>query len=109
MTEVDLDGRLSALMMEPVPAPDPLFADHLVALANFDLALRRSRRRSFAQIGREAAALVAVLATFALLARLPSGLGAGAGDALPLASPAMLGVTLLGLWALVVNRPTPAT
>jgi len=109
MTDDEIDARLAALMAEPAPAPDPAFADHVVALARFDLARRRARRRALARVGREALALVAVLATFALLARLPSGPVAGAGDALPLASPAMLGVILLGLWALVVNRPSPAT
>ena len=109
MTDDEIDARLAALMAEPAAAPDPAFADHVVALARFDLVRRRARRRAFARVGREALALVAVLATFVLLARLPSGPAAGLGDALPLASPAMLGVILLGLWALVVNRPSPAT
>jgi hypothetical protein len=108
MTDDEIDARLAALMAGPAAAPDPAFADHVVALARFDLARRRARRRAFARVGREALALVAVLATFALLARLPSGPAAGLGDALPLASPAMLGVILLGLWAAAVNRPSPA-
>ena len=108
MTDEEIDARLAALLAEPAPAPDPVFADRIVALARFDLASRRARRRSFARIGREAAALAAVLVTFALLARAPAGAAAGIGDAVPLASPAMLGVTLLALWALVANRQPAA-
>ena len=104
MTDEEIHVRLAALLTEPAPAPDPAFADRIVALARFDLACHRARRRGFARIGREAVALTAVLATFALLAWMPSGAAAGIGDALPLASPAMLGVTLLALWALVANR-----
>ena len=55
----------------------------------------------------ETLALVAVVATFAILASAAPE-AAAFGDTLPLASPAMLGVAMLGLWALVGVRPAAA-
>ena len=104
MTDEDLDTRLTALFREAPPQPDARFADRVVTLAAYDLSLRRSRRRVLVRIAQEAAALGAALSAFALLARLPAEALAGFGDAMPIASPAMLGVTLLALWGIVSAR-----
>jgi hypothetical protein len=104
MIDTDFDARLAALLAEPAPAPDRAFAERVIARAACDLALRRARRRGLARVARETAALGAVLAAFALLARIPGPTLAGIGDSLPLASPAMLGITLLAMWALVGAR-----
>ena len=106
MTDQDLDRRLAALLAEPVPAPDAAFAERVVALAAHDLAVRRFRRRALGQVAREALALAAVLASFVLLARAAPGMPAiGPGDAVPLGSPAMIGMGLLALWGLAAARP----
>ena len=104
MIDTDLDAHLMAMLTEPACTPDAAFADRIVALAAYDLSLRQARRRGLARVARETAALAAVLATFALLARIPGETLAGMGDSIPLTSPAMLGVALLGFWALVGGR-----
>jgi hypothetical protein len=107
MTDHDLDARLTALLAEPAPPPDPAFTDRIVALARHDLAGRRARRRVIERVGIETLALAAVVVAFASLARtVPQG--AGFGDVVGLASPAMLGLAMLGLWALVGIRAVPA-
>jgi hypothetical protein len=104
MTDDDLDTRLAALLSEAAPPADARFANRIVSLAAYDLSLRRSRRRVFERVAQEAAALGAALSAFALLARLPADALAGFGDAMPIASPAMLGVALLALWGIVSAR-----
>lgn len=104
MTDTDLDARLSALFADGPPVPDPAFSERIVALAAYDQAERRARGRAFRRVASETVALIAVLATFAILARAAPG-AVEFGDTLPLASPAMLGVAMLGLWALVGLRP----
>ena len=106
MTE-DVDRALAALFAEPAPPPDAAFAERIVALARYDQALAEKRRAAFAQVIREAAALGAVLVSFVLLARMVPD-GADMGDAVPLGSPAMIALALLGLWALVGSRPATA-
>jgi hypothetical protein len=103
----DIDRRLAGLLAAHSPEPDPAFADRVVALASFELTLRASRRRTIAQLVKEAAALGAVLLSFALLARTAPE-SAGFGDAVPLGSPAMLGVAVLALWALTGARSAKA-
>ena len=102
----DIDARIAALLADPQPArPDSAFADRIVALAAYDLSTRKSRRRAFIQVGREALGLAAVLASFAFLARagpLPAGLG----DAVGLGSPAMAGLAMLLMWSIVAARGT---
>jgi hypothetical protein len=107
MTETDIDARLAALFAETPPAPDPAFSERVVALAAYEQAERRARGRAFRRVASETVALIAVLATFAVLARATPA-AAAFGDTLPLASPAMLGVAMLGLWALVGLRPAAA-
>lgn len=107
MNEHDVDARLEALFMERAPAPDPAFSDRVIALAAYEQTERRSRRRALRRVASETFALIAVLATFALLARAGPE-AAGLGDTIPLASPAMLGLAVLGLWAVVGIRPAAA-
>ena len=107
MNSSDVDARLEALFAEHPPAPDPAFSDRIIALAAFDQADRRRRRRAIRSVGSEILALVAVLATFALLART-GPVAADLGDTVPLTSPAMLGLVMLGLWALVGFQSAPS-
>ncbi|HVM38025.1 MAG TPA: hypothetical protein VM265_06535 [Sphingomicrobium sp.] len=107
MNEQDVDARLRALLAERPPAPDPAFSDRVIGLAAFEQAERRARRRAVRRLASETLALVAVLATFALLARA-GPVAADLGDTIPLASPAMLGLAMLVLWALVGFRPAAA-
>ena len=100
----DVDVRLSALFEEPNSQPDPDFAARVVALAAYDTKVRDARRAAIALVGREALALLAAIICFCLLTLQAPGQPVGSGDALPLGSPAMLGVTLLALWALVVSQ-----
>ena len=107
MTDADLDARLARLLANAPVAPDSNFADRIAALAAYDLAERKARARAFRRIGTEAIALAAVLATFVVLAAsAPSAIEFG--DTIPLVSPAMFGVAMLGLWALVGLRPAAA-
>ena len=100
----DIDARIAALLADPQPArPDSAFADRIVALAAYDLSTRKSRRRSLIQVGREALGLAAVLASFAILARA-GPLSAGLGDAIGFGSPAMAGLAMLLMWALVATK-----
>lgn len=99
----DLDRRIAALFDAPVPPPDQDFETRVVALAHYDLLVRRARRRAGAQVAREALTLAAVLVSFVLLARhAPSAIGFG--DHIPLGSPAMLGFAMLLAWGLVAAR-----
>lgn len=100
----DIDRRLKSLLAEPPPAPDAAFADRVVALAAYEAQRRRSTRRIWSRLAGDGAALAAVLGAFALAARLPAGELVGFGDTIALASPAMAGVVLLALWALVAAR-----
>ena len=107
MNEHDVDARLKALFDEGLPAPDPTFSQRVIMLAAYDQAERRARRRALRRVTSETLALIAVLATFVSLAR--SGpVSADLGDTIPLASPAMLGLAMLGLWVLAGYRPAAA-
>ena len=100
----DVDLRLSALFEEFDSPPDPDFAARVIALAAYDSKVRQARRAAMILVGREALALVAVLVCFCLLTLQAPGQPVGSGDALPLGSPAMFGVALLALWALVAGQ-----
>ena len=103
MTEAELDARVAALFAAPAPEPDPGFAGRIVALARLDLAVRRSRREAIERIAVETAALAAVIAPLALLARFAPD-PAGFGDVVTITNPAMLGLAMLALWGLVTLR-----
>lgn len=105
----DLDRRLAALFGGDAPSPDQAFADRIVALAAHDQAVRVARRRAFARIAKEAAALTAVFASFAVLARhAPGAAGAGFDGSIPLGSQAMMGLIALLLGSLAAARPGAA-
>ena len=104
----DIDARLTLLFAEHPPAPDPAFSDRVIMLAAYEQAERRARRRALRRLASETMALVAVLAAFALLARA-GPVAADVGDTVPLASPAMLGLAMLALWAIVGTRPAAAS
>ena len=102
----DLDHRLAALFGGPDPQPDEGFADRVVALAAYDQSVRIARRRAFARVAKEAAALTAIFASFALLARhAPDAASAGFGDTISLGSQAMMGLLALVLGSLAAARP----
>ena len=106
----DLDRRLAALFGAPAPAPDPAFAERIIALAAHDQAVRAARRRAFIRVGKEALALSAVFASFAFLARhAPGAASAGFGDSVALGSQAMLGLVALLLGGLAAVRPAAAS
>jgi len=95
----DDDIKLAALFAEDAPIADEGFTQRVVALAALEDRLAASRRASLMRTGIEGAGLASVLAVFAALARLgpPSAV-------VPLASPAMVGLVLLGLWLVIGQR-----
>jgi len=103
MNENDVDARLRALFAEQLPISDPAFSDRVIRLAAYEQTERRAPRRAAHRLASETLALITVLAAFASLART-GPVAAGLGDAIALASPAMLGLAMLGLWALVAFR-----
>lgn len=107
MNEDNVDARLKAMFAERPPIPDAAFSDRVIALAVYEQTERRARTRAMRRVMNETLAMFAVLATFALLARSGPG-AADLGDTIPLASPAMLGLAMLGLWAVVSLRPAAA-
>lgn len=110
MNNAELDRRLGALLRGPEPAADPGFVDRTIAAARIDRDIRRARRRAWRRAAIECAAGFAVAAAFFLLSQeqapLPDGM-------LSLQGPAMAGLVMLGLWAIVTlpvsaGRPRPA-
>ena len=102
MSDAELDRRLGALLRENDPAPDPAFVARLLAAARLDMEIRKVRRRAARRMLIDCAAAVTVAATFFLLSQeqmpLPGGM-------MTLQGPAMAGLVMLGLWALV-SLPT---
>ena len=93
------DDKLAALFRSEDPIPDDGFTRRVVALAALEDRLAARRRAALERLGLEAVALVSIVTTFALLARLER-----VGEVLPLASPAMVGSLLLGTWLSVGVR-----
>lgn len=103
MSDSPTDARLAALLNDVGKAEsDPEFSERVLALAAYDLRLRRARREAISQVGWEAVGLLSVIVLFVLLARI--GPPAGMSDALSANSPAMLGVILLLLFGLIGGR-----
>ena len=107
MNEHDVDARLKALFAETPPVADPAFSNRVIGLVAFEQARQKARRRAVRRVTSETLALIAVLATFTMLASTGPAI-ADVSDTIPLASPAMLGLAILGLWALVGFRPAAA-
>ncbi|MCL6683435.1 hypothetical protein [Sphingomonas alba] len=103
MNEADLDKRLSALLQEPDAAPDPAFVDRVVLAARVDRQIRVARRRAFRRTLIECGAAIAVAGAFYLMSQEQAPLPDGR---FSLFGPAMAGLVMLGLWALV-TLPTP--
>jgi len=97
-----LDLRLRTFLAPP-RAPDEVFAMRVRAGIRAEQRLRAARRASWVTFATEMAAGASVIVAFLLLSRplvpFDSGL------VVPLYSPAMCGVILLGLWTLVSLRP----
>ena len=98
MNDAELDRRLGALLRESEPAADPAFADQVLTAARIDGEIRRARRRAWRRAAIECAGAIAVAATFYVLSQeqapSPDGM-------MSLYGPAMAGLVMLGLWALV--------
>jgi len=106
MNDSEVDLRLAALLADPSPPKrDPVFAERIVALAAYELTVRRSRRRAIAQTGREAIKLATILASFVALASAAPDSAAGLGDAISIGSPAMLGLIMLLAWGVAMRGP----
>ena len=98
MTDTDLDRRLGALLREPEPAADPAFAERVVAAARLDKEIRRVRGRAWRRAAIDCAGAIAVAAAFFVLSQEQAPLPGGM---MSLYGPAMAGMIMLGLWALV--------
>ena len=104
MNENEVDLRLAALLADPSPPTrDSSFAERIVALAAYELAVRRSRRSVIARVGREALGLGTILASFVGLASAVPDSAAGLGDAVAVGSPAMLGLIMLVAWGVAMR------
>ena len=51
MTDDDLDARLAALFADTPAVPNVAFGDRVLALAAYDQAERRARRRAYRRVG----------------------------------------------------------
>ena len=89
----DTDARIAALFDEAPPPADDGFTRRVLALAALEDRLAERRRVVRRQLVIEAAALAGVLAAFAALAHFSPP-----ADVVPLASPAMAGLIMLGSW-----------
>jgi hypothetical protein len=98
MNEADIDRRLGLLLREPDPAADPAFADRVVAAAAIDRSFREARQRAWRKAVIDCAAAAAVGLTFFLLSQTEHDAIAGT---ISLQGPAMAGMIMLGLWAMV--------
>lgn len=98
MNDAELDRRLAALLREPEPAADPTFTDRVLAAARLDREIREVRRRAWRRALIDCGVAIAVAASFYLLtqAQAPSPDGM-----IPLQAPAMAGLAMLALWAVV--------
>ena len=98
MNEADIDRRLGLLLRESTPAADPVFASRVVAAAAIDRSFREARRRASRRALIDCAAATMVGVTFFLLSQTETGSISGA---ISLEGPAMAGLVMLGLWAMV--------
>ena len=89
----DTDARIAALFDEALPPADNGFTRRVLALAALEDRLAERRRAVRRQLVIEGAALAGILAAFAALAYFGP-----ASDVVPLASPAMAGLLVLGCW-----------
>ena len=102
MNDDQLVQRLRELLAEPEPNADEAFVQRVLVSARLDEQLRRTRRRALRRAVIDCGAAIAVAATFYLMTQeqppLPDGM-------LSLQGPAMAGLVMLALWA-IVSIPT---
>ncbi len=98
MNDDELDRRLGELLRQPDLSVDQAFTDRVVALARLDRDLRRARRLHFRRALIDCAGAGAVAATFYLLSQAEV---APADGTIALQGPAMAGLAMLALWAMV--------
>lgn len=98
MNDVELDQRLGVLLRALEAAPDQAFVDRMVAAARLDRDIRQARQRALRRGVIDCAGAVAVAATFFLLSQSGSPPPDGI---ITLQAPAMAGLVMLGLWAMV--------
>ena len=98
-----LDLELAALLAAPARVPDRRFTERVTQAVLAEERLRAASRRGLRRLAAEAAATVAVLLGYLALGSWHAP--AEARLELPLTSPAMAAVLLLGLWAAVGLRP----
>ena len=98
MNDEQLDLRLGALLRDAEPMPDPAFNARVLAAARLDRQIREVRRRAWRRASIDCAVAVAVAGSFYLLtqAQAPSPDGI-----IALQAPAMAGLVMLALWAVV--------
>ena len=104
MTDAEIDKRLSALLSDPAATPDSAFVDRVVMAARLDRRIQLNRQRAFRRTLIECGAAIAVAATFYLLSQQQPPFPDGN---MSLMGPAMAGLVMLGLWALIA-LPGPA-
>lgn len=98
MSELDIDRRLGILLRDPAPVADAAFADRVVAAAMIDRSFRKSQRRAWRRAAIDCAAAATVGLSFFLLSQTEHEVIAGT---ISLEGPAMAGLIMLGLWAMV--------
>lgn len=98
MNEQHIDRRLAALLARPDPAPDPAFVDRIVLAARLDRQLAATLQRSLRRAVIDCSAAVAVGASFYLLSQMR---GAVADGMIVPGGPAMAGLVMLALWAVI--------
>ena len=105
MNDFELERRLGALLREPEPKADETFVQRVLAAARLDEQFRRTRRRALRRALVECGVAIAVAATFYLMSQeqapLPDGM-------MSLQGPAMAGLVMLALWA-IVSFPVSGT
>jgi hypothetical protein len=102
----DFDMRLRDLLATPSRPADALFAERVRRAAVAEQRFAEARRRAWRRFWAEASATSAAVLAFILLSRF--GGSPGAEGMVPLMSPAMLGILLLGLWVGVGLKPSGA-
>jgi len=106
VTDEELDRKLGTLLRVSEPPADQAFIDRMVMVARIDRDIRVARRRALRRTLIECAAAVAVAAAFYLLTQTqapdPDGM-------IPFHGPAMAGLVMLGLWAVVSFPRTSGT
>ena len=98
MNDDQLEQRLRELLREPIPAGDEAFVQRVMMATRLDEQFRRTRRRALRRALIDCGGAIAVAATFYLMSQaqppLPDGM-------LSLQGPAMAGLVMLALWAIV--------